>query len=70
MKYLSNNIFQLMAPLYLPGLDENDAVANLYPASWICNKNEPGTISITAMYNFCARHQNPLLPGTIFFPGR
>ena len=43
-----------MAPLYLPGLDENGAVANLYPASWICSKKEskPGTIGITAVYNF------------------
>ena len=59
-----------MAPLYPPGLDVNGAVANLYPASWICIKNEskPGTIGITAVYNFRTRQQNPLLPGTIFSP--
>ena len=59
-----------MSPLYPPGLDENSAVAKLYPASWICCKNEskPRTIGITAVYTFCARHQKPLLPGTIFSP--
>ena len=47
-----------MAPLYPPGLDEIGAVANSYPASWMCIKKEsrPGTISITAMYNFCTRY--------------
>ena len=43
-----------MAPLYPPGLDENSAVANLYPASWICSKNAAplGKIGVTAEYNF------------------
>ena len=27
-----------MDPLYPPGLDENCAVDDLYPASWICNE--------------------------------
>ena len=37
---------------------------------WICCKSEsrPGTIAIATIYNFCARHQNPQLPGTIFSP--
>ena len=59
-------IFRSMAPLYPPGLDENGAVTNLYPASWICSK--PGTIGITAVKNYCTRHQNPLLSRTIFSP--
>ena len=66
------HILRSMAPLYPPGLDGNGAVANLYPASWICSKKEskPGTIGITAMYNFCTRHQNSVLPGTNIYPGR
>ena len=60
-----------MAPLYPPGLDENGAGANLYPACWICSKNMSvlDTNFITAMHNFCTRHQNQLLPSTIFVPG-
>ena len=27
-----------MDPLYPPGLDENRAVDDLYPASWICSE--------------------------------
>ena len=27
-----------MDPLYPPGLDENCAVDDLYPASWICSE--------------------------------
>ena len=44
------HILRSMAPLYPPGLDENGAVANLYPASWIFSKNAapPGTIGVTA----------------------
>ena len=62
------SLFRSMAPLYLPGLDENGAVENFYPESW--NKSKPGSIGITAGYNFFTRHQNQLLPDTIFFPGR
>ena len=60
-----------MAPLYPPGLDENSAGANFYPACWICNKkvSVPGTNCITAEYNFCTEHENQLLAGTIFVPG-
>ena len=51
-----------MAPLHSPGLDENCAGANLYPAWWICSKNVsmPSTNYITAVYNFCTGHQNKL----------
>ena len=43
-----------------------------FAASWMYSQNEskPGTICITAVYNFCTRHQSPLLPGTLFSPGR
>ena len=32
------SFFLSMDPLYPPGLDENRAVDDLYPASWICSE--------------------------------
>ena len=34
----SNYFYLSMEPLYPPGLDENRAVDDLYPASWICSE--------------------------------
>ena len=53
-------IFRSMAPLYPPGLDENGAVANLLPASWICSKNESrqGTIDLI-QHQKLQEKQNP-----------
>ena len=72
-----------MAPLYPPGLDENGAVANLYPTSWISTSKKdsrPDTIGITDVYNFLYLAPKSTyawynffpgseMPGTIFFPG-
>ena len=53
-----------MAPLYPPGLDENGAVAILYPTSWICSGNgaPSGTIDLTPWRANCT------MLSTIFFP--
>ena len=63
-----NFLFRSMAPLYSPGLDENDALVKVYPASWISSKNRapPGTIGVTARYNFFPQQ---LGAGYNFFPG-
>ena len=60
-----------MAPLYPPGLDENGAVANLYPASWISSKKDsrPDTIGITDVYNFLYLAPKSTYAWYNFFPG-